>query len=573
MFLFSAQNLAQTKGDQDIFKDINLEVHSGEKVALVGPNGIGKTTLLRILAGIDQPVGGRLCFFRPVQTGYLAQDDPYHPEATIQTVLAATASEKPNINWREALSRFNFTGLETQKFSVLSGGEKTRLKLACLWLQGCDLLLLDEPSNHLDMDQLNWLEEYLRNYPGTVLVVSHDRYFLDRVATRVIELSKTSATSYPGNYSAYNNAKEAKFEQDLKTYYDQEKQARKIEHAIQELTSWEEKAHRESRKKANADGPSMGVKEYYRVKAKKLAKSVKNTVKRLERLEEERISKPKKGPGINLSFQNQRRGGSRLLTVKDVTKSYGSRIILDQLHFYLRPGEKVALTGNNGTGKTTLLRLILNQEPIDQGEIWISPAAKIGYLDQEIQSIDNQRTILEEVTRTGCQPALARQMLAGLLIRGDAVFKPCSVLSMGERVRVALIKLLVGEYDLLLLDEPTNFLDLESREKFEEALLGFEGAVIVVSHDRYLLDRVCGTTWHLKDGKLTVYPGNFSQYRAAQSVKKEETKLGEEDKARLELRLAQLDGELCKLDRARDEAEYLALEAEYYRIAKTIREL
>ena len=572
MFLFSAQNLAQTKGDQDIFKNVNLEVQVGEKVALVGPNGVGKTTLLRILAGIDKPVDGQLRFFGRIQTGYLAQNDAYPPEATVQTVLETTSSKKSSINWQEALSRFNFSGLETQKVSRLSGGEKTRLKLACLRLQGCDLLLLDEPSNHLDMEQLNWLEGYLRDYPGTVLVVSHDRYFLDRVVERVVELSKTGITSYPGNYSAYKKAKEAKFEQELKTYYDQEKQARKIEQAIQQLTSWEDKAHRESRRKANAEGPSMGGKEYYRVKAKKIAKSVKNTVKRLERLAEGRIAKPKKGSGINLSFQDHRRGGSRLLTAKEVTKSYGDRVILDQLHFYLRPGKKAALTGNNGTGKTTLLRLILNQEPIDQGQLWISPAAKIGYLDQEIQSIDNRRTILEEVTRTGYQPALARQLLAGLLIRGDAVFKPCSVLSMGERVRVALIKLLAGQYDLLLLDEPTNFLDLESREKFEEALIAFEGALIVVSHDRYLLDRVCDTTWHLDNGKLTVYPGKFSEYQTAQA-EKEKPQSGEEDKARLELRLAQLDGELSRLERKRDEAEYLALEAEYFRIAKTIREM
>ncbi len=574
MFLFSAQNLAQAKGDQDIFKDINLEVHIGEKVALVGPNGIGKTTLLRILAGIDKPSGGYLRFFRPVQIGYLAQDDGYSPEATVQTVLEATSLEKPNVNWREALSRFNFTGLDAQKVSFLSGGEKTRLKLACLWLQGCDFLLLDEPSNHLDMEQMNWLEEYLRNYPGTVLIVSHDRYFLDRVAVRVVELSKTGITSYPGNYSVYKNTKEAKFQQDLKTYYDQEKQARKIERAVQELTSWEEKAHRESRRKANAEGPSMGGKEYYRVKAKKIAKSVKNTVKRLERLQEERINKPKKEPGINFSFQNQRHGGSRLLAAEGVTKSYGSRVILEQLHFYLCPGEKVALTGNNGTGKTTLLRLILDQEPIDHGKLWISPTAKIGYLEQEIQSIENRRTILEEVTRTSCQPALARQLLAGLLIRGDAVFKPCSVLSMGERVRVALIKLLVGQYDLLLLDEPTNFLDLESREKFEEALLSFDGATIIVSHDRYLLDRVCGTTWRLENSKLSIYPGRFSEYQKAQTVikPKKHSSSNKEDKTLLELRLAQLDGELSRLDRRRDEAEYLTLEAEYFKIVKAIRE-
>lgn len=572
MFLFVAKNLSQTKGGNDIFQNLNFEIQVGEKTALVGSNGIGKTTLLRVIAGIDVPTGGSLRFFRPVQIGYLAQDDSHFMETTVQSALESVSS-KPTANWQEALSRFNFVGRETQKVSFLSGGEKTRLKLACLWLQGCEFLLLDEPSNHLDLEQLNWLEGYLRDYPGTALIVSHDRYFLDQVAGRVIELSKTGITSYPGNYSAYKQVKEAKFAQDLKTYYDQEKQAHKIEQAIQELTSWEEKAHRQSRLKAKSEGPCMGLKEYYRAKAKKIAKSVKNKAKHLERLQEERIDRPKEAPKVNLSFQELRRGGARLLTAEGVSKSYGSRVILDKLQFYLRPGEKAALIGNNGTGKTTLLRLILNQEPIDQGTLWISPTAKIGYLDQEIQSIGIQHTVIEEVTRTGCQPALARQMLAGLLIRGDAVFKPCSVLSMGERVRIALIKLLVGQYDLLLLDEPTNFLDLESREKFEEALLAFEGAVIVVSHDRYLLDRVSGTTWYLENGKLTVFPGKFSEYQAARANKQESSQLSSEDKVRLELKLAQLDGELSRLDRKRDEAEYQALESEYFRIAKLIREM
>ncbi len=571
MLLFYTQNLTQTKGSQDIFKNINLEIQTGEKVALVGPNGIGKTTLLRILAGVDQPVGGELRFFHPVKIGYLAQDDSLLPEATVQSVLESAQSGDTTANRQEALSRFNFSGQEAQKVALLSGGEKTRLKLARLWLQGCNLLLLDEPSNHLDMKQLNWLEGYLRDYPGTVIIVSHDRYFLDRVAERVLELSNTGITSYPGNYSAYKKAKDDKFNQDLKTYYDQEKQARKIEQAIRELTSWEEKAHRESRRKANSEGPAMGGKEYYRVKAKKIAKSVKNTVKRLERLQQERIERPKKMPGINLSFQETSHRGSRLLIAENVSKSFGGRVILDQLHFFLRPGEKAALTGNNGTGKTTLLRLILNQEPFDQGELWISPTAKVGYLDQEIQSIDNRRTIIEEVTRTGCQPALARQMLAGLLIRGDAVFKPCSVLSMGERVRVALIKLLVGQYDLLLLDEPTNFLDLENREKFEEALIAFEGALIIVSHDRYLLDRVCGTTWRLENGRLSVYPGRFSDYQAALSSKLIDPSLTMEDKIRMELRLAQLSGELSRLDRDQDKSKYTEMEDEYFQISKLLR--
>jgi macrolide transport system ATP-binding/permease protein len=520
------------------------------------------------------PSGGQLRFFNPVQIGYLAQDDAYFQEGTLQSVLEEAGSEKSTIDWREALSRFNFTGKEAQQVSLLSGGEKTRLKLACLWMQGCDLLLLDEPSNHLDLEQLNWLEAYLRDFPGTAIIVSHDRYFLDRVAERIVELSKTGVASYPGNYSDYKKAKDTKFAQEMKTYYDQEKQARKIENAVRQLTAWEEKAHRESRpRKANSDGPTMGRKEFYRAKAKKIAKSVKNTVKRLERMEEERIERPKKGPAINLSFQEQRRGGARLLTAEGVFKSYGNRVLLNNLSFYLRPGEKIALAGNNGAGKTTLLRLILNQEPVDQGELWISPAAKIGYLDQEIRSIDNRRTIIEEVTRSGCQPGPARQLLAGLLIRGDAVFKPCSVLSMGERVRVALIKLLTGQYDLLLLDEPTNFLDLESREKFEEALQTFKGALIIVSHDRYLLDRVCKTVWYLEKGKLTVYPGTLSEYQTAKTEDQKEIKYSKEEKIRLELRLAQLEGELSGLDRERNQEEYQALEAEYFQTVGLLREV
>ncbi len=571
MFLFSTQDLAQCFDGRDIFRGVNFAVQTGEKIALVGPNGIGKTSLLKIVAGIDQPAKGKIDFFISVHRALLTQNLDFSFDLTLRDALEQAlpfGGSEQKIG--EVLRKFKFSGRENQLVFTLSGGEKTRLQLARIWLAGSDFLLLDEPTNHLDTENLEWLESYVRDYPGTILIVSHDRYFLDRAVTRVLELHEDGITSFPGNYSAYRRAKQEQFARDQKTFFDQEKQARKLDNAIRELKSWATKAHDQSRRKGIASGVKFGLKEYNRAKAKKMDSQVKNNIKRLERLKEERIARPKTMPTIDLSFTAGQRANKGILLAEGIYKAFGSHRLLENGDFALQYGEKVGLVGANGSGKTTLLRMISGIEPFDGGSLWRSPSLRTGYLEQEMQLLGQNRTALEEVTLVCADQGRVRNLLADLLLTGEAVFKPLSVLSMGERVRIAVAKLLLGPYDLLLLDEPTNYLDLESREQLEEALTSFGGAFIVVSHDRYFQERIAHTIWSMEDGKIRVYPGGYANYVSKRFLSVSELPLDHDSRLELELKKARLIGELALIDRIRNKSEYLRLEQEFF---ETIQKL
>ncbi|HWP96603.1 MAG TPA: ABC-F family ATP-binding cassette domain-containing protein [Syntrophomonadaceae bacterium] len=574
MLLFSVEEAAQSLGGKDIFTGVSFEVHSGEKLAIVGPNGVGKSTLLRIIAGLDQPCEGRTKYYVPINCGLLSQHFDVEKSYTIGETLERSVPEDGfHRSVGEALSKFQFASQEGQQVAKLSGGEKTRLQLACIWLAGAQLLLLDEPTNHLDAANLDWLEGFICDSPDTIVLVSHDRYFLDRTVTRVLELRTDGMNSYPGNYSAYHKAKLDKLAQDKKTYLDQENQARKLDEAIREQKNWAGQAHDRSARKAIEVGLKMGGKEYYRTKAKKLDRRVKNNIKRLERLEKDRIARPPTTRIMDLSFTGGTRAKNGILQAEGIAKAFGRRVLFADSKVSLRYGEKVGLVGMNGSGKTTFLRIIAGYESLDTGGLWISPSLRLGYLDQEMQNLDKNRTVLEEVVSVCPDRGRVRNLLADLLLTGQDVFKPCLVLSMGERVRVALAKLLLGTFDLLLMDEPTNYLDLESREKLEEALELFPGSLIIVSHDRYLMDRVVENVWSIEDGHIQVYPGGYHEYvekRCLGQTKQPEKQI---DRLELEIRKARIISDLSIIDPVRNKDEYLRLEQEYMQIIQQLREL
>jgi macrolide transport system ATP-binding/permease protein len=573
MLLFSGSDLSLSFGERDVFKGLNFEVRVGEKVALVGANGVGKTSLLGIISGRVAPDSGAVSFYLPVQRALLNEEFAESPELTVSEVLENTvARDRLNDRVGEALKKFGFAQTQGRRVAVLSGGEKTRLQLACVWMRNPELLLLDEPTNHLDSLHLDWLEQFIRDYRGTVVLVSHDRYFLDRTVERVLELTPAGITSYPGNYSDYARTKRLRYEQEIKIYSDQQRQAQKLRRAIAELTGWGAKGHRESRRKARTEGPAMGLKEYHRAKAMKLDRRVKNNVKRLNRMLEEQLTQPKPEQTVVLDFPGVPGGGNTLVLAEGVSKSYGDRILFRPVKLAVKPGEKVGVVGPNGSGKTTLLKLIGGAIQPDTGSWRRSPNLKTGYLDQELSNLTSGGTIWEEVAGVAKDRKKAFNILAGLLFRGDEVFKPCSVLSMGERVRVALAKLLVGDYNLLMLDEPTNYLDLPSREKLEEALTGFEGAVILVSHDRYLLDRVPDSIWSISQGHLEVFSGRYSDYLERKSQNRKDGNIDKRaEKLRLEYKKAQLLGDLSMMDRDRFPERYQALETEYLEVVRQLQ--
>jgi macrolide transport system ATP-binding/permease protein len=571
MLLFSANDLAQTFDGREIFHDVRMEVALSEKVGLVGANGIGKSSLLRIIAAVQPATAGNIRFYRPVKTALLTEQMDRLGQDTVADYLqTALRLNNAAVAYGEVAKKFGFTQGDCSQLVTLSGGEKTRLQLARIWLAQPDLLLMDEPTNHLDSDHLDWLEQFIRQFSGTVLVVSHDRYFLDRSVTRVLELQATGITSYPGNYSDYARAKQLQFEQDLKTYFDQERRAQKLQRAIAAQEAWSDRGQRESRRKARAEGPTMGLKEFYRAKAKKLAKQVKNNVKRLRRMEAERVAKPRAAETVGFSFNDSQRRGNCLLNGEGISKSFGTLRLLQQVKLAINAGEKVGLIGPNGAGKTTLVKILLGDVMPDSGTLWFSPALKVGYLDQELLGLDDTKTVWEEVATANHDPKLIRNLLAGLLFRGEAVCKRCAVLSKGERVRIGLAKLMLGDCNLIILDEPTNYLDLPSRERLEETLQNYRGALLVVSHDRYLLQRVSTTIWSIAGQTVHTYPGNYTEYLASlASVTKGERC---ERKLQLELQKAQLLGELATVDRQRASEEYRRLEAEFEEIVRQLRD-
>jgi len=570
VLLFSAQNLKQTLGGGDIFNGVSFELKQGEKLALVGPNGVGKSSLLRIIAGVDEAVGGKIHYYSNVTCAFLPQFPETLPGTTVIESLAESYTGSSLHSVGEALKKFGFNGRENQPIVNLSGGEKTRLRLAGIWNTEADLLLLDEPTNHLDIQNMDWLEAFIMEYPHTLIVVSHDRHFLDHTVKRVLELTPHGVVSYPGNYTAYHQARTAKLVQDEKTWREQAKAARKLDQAIKEQKSWAGKAHDHAAAKARQSGIKSS-KVHYRSQAKKTESRVKNNIKRLDRLREKQIDRPNYQSTIDLSFKHGTRANNAILRAEGLAKSFGTHPLFNDTSFTLNYGEKAAVIGANGTGKTTLLRMIGGWEAQDEGELWLSPSLRIGYLEQEIHSLDDKRIVLDELLSVQYDPGRVRSMLADLLLCREAVYKPCGILSMGERVRVALARLLLGTYDLLLLDEPGNYLDLPSREKLEDALQTFQGSIILVSHDRYMVERVASATWAIENRKVQVYSGTYSAYQASKQSKNKASLDWETRRLELEIKKALLISQLSLIDRKKNEDEYRRLEDEYLETLKNLR--
>lgn len=570
--ILQIDGLAKSYGIHQIFTGVSFILKAGEKVALVGPNGIGKSTVLKILANMEEPDEGRVVRSQePLLCHYVPQM-PTFPDSTVWSVLLR---EKKRLGLlargtpEEAIKRFGLGGAEAHLASEhLSGGQKTRLALAVAWLSQPDLLLLDEPTNHLDMAALEWLEEYVRSYPGSVLVVSHDRVFLDRIVSRVLELGKDGITEYLGDYTEYQKSKIEAFAQAMNQYQAEQKRIKKLEAAIDQQMRRFEQSHR-----------TAGQHDFYRSKAKKIAKAAKAHMTRLEAMKASSSAKPQIEKGIALGGFGSTESGRRLVIAENLAKSYG-KTLFTHGNFSVLKGDKIALVGSNGAGKTTILKMVLGREAPSNGSLWVSPSASVGYLDQEIDELGTDRTVLNEVLqvlprKTSDEITRARTLLARLLFGAEDLEKSIGVLSVGERKRVALAKLLLSSYNLLLLDEPADHLDLPSREQLEEALLAYDGTFVLVSHDRYLLRKVCNKVIAIGDGRIRTYPGGFANYEARKAscrLPKEgaaQEDLSSEKRLLLEIRLAQLSADLAIVPK--EDPRYEEAEKEFLAIARILR--
>jgi macrolide transport system ATP-binding/permease protein len=578
--LLQANRLSKSYGFREIFNNISFVLREGDRVALVGPNGVGKSTLLKILVGIESATSGTVTLFDTASTaGYVPQDIDFDPTLTPWDVLTDEQYRlgSPSLSEAaEALSRFGFTDHDCAlPISSLSGGEKTKLALARVWLFHPDILLLDEPTNYLDHGALDRLEDIVRSYPGTILLVSHDRYFLDRTVERIIELSPIGAVEYRGNYTAYRGMKEKAFASYLARYEKEQKEIRRIQVAIDRQVRWAEKAHRDA-----------GTHDFYRRKAKEAAQRAKGVVSRLEAFKKTSVSKPKQEKAITFDGFQGEGGGRVMVTADGLTKAF-DKLLFEASDFSVQRRDKVGIVGPNGSGKTTLLKLILGRELPSEGTIWVSPGARIGYMDQQLENLDPKASVLEEVLSSfkNQSPELVtkvRTMLGCFLFTPDDIDKSMEVLSPGEKKRVALIKLLMSNLNVLVLDEPTEHLDLPSREKLEESLVFYAGTVILVSHDRYLLKKVCTKVLSIENQTIRTYLGGFEEYHESRKTKDrrlatDEAKrdqeaspeLHTEEKLLLETKLARLNSELSMM--TKDDPNYQDIEKEFFEIARRLR--
>lgn len=531
MIILSAQHIAKSFGVNAVLRDVSLTVQQGDRIGLVGVNGCGKSTLMRILAGLDAQDGGEISLVRGLRVGYLAQqnmvtsgetvwnelqkvyeqvfamekklreleDEMAHAHTDAQRFAQLSADydrltqrfeEADGYSWKSMVSGvLNGLGFKPAQYDQcvdsLSGGEQTRLCLARLLLQKPDLLLLDEPTNHLDMETLQWLENYLAAYKGSVLVISHDRYFLDHVCTGIVEILMGASEQYNGNYTRYIAQRQERFESRMRAYEIQQKEIERQQAII------------------------ARYRMFNREKSIRAAESREKALDRMEKLE-----KPVDERAIRFSFEARRRTGEDVLQLTEISKSFGEKHLFHDLTLRVRAGDRVALIGPNGVGKSTLIKIIVGEEQPDTGFIRYGSNVDIGYYDQHQSTLHADKTALDEIWDRFPQmeQSNVRGALGMFLFTGDDVFKPIHTLSGGEKGRVALTALMLRKDNLLLLDEPTNHLDMDSREVLEDALTDFGGTIITVSHDRYFINRIANRIIEMQPDGVTEYIGNYDDY-------------------------------------------------------------
>ena len=515
-----------------ILDGLTFQVDAGERVGLLGPNGCGKTTFLRILTGEVHPDEGDIVVAPNKRMGLISQIPVYPAGYTVEDVLDTAfaplhemEAEMTRLSQRmeegesdsALLSRYDKLsaafqiggGYETdtnknkvcnglsipqdmreRPFDMLSGGEKTRVNLARLILEDTDILLLDEPTNHLDLRATEWLEEYLDRFKGTVLAVSHDRYFLDKVVRRVVEIQEGKAEFYSGNYSFYAVEKERRYEEKLRQYEKEQAKIQQLEKAAEQLRIWAYSGN------------------------DKIFKRAQSMEKRIERIRQ--TDKPRKDRKMAVRFGEREFRGDEVLSIKNLGKSFGERTLFADVNLEVEGGERIALLGDNGTGKSTLIKIIMGEEEPEVGKLRKGPTVKVGYLPQIIHFDHPERTLVDTMLYDlDCTAQTARNRLAAFKFRGEDVFKPVSALSGGEQSRLRLCMLMDSKINLLILDEPTNHLDIQSREWIEEAVEDYEGNLLFVSHDRYFIDRFATRIWMLEDGRITDFKGTYQEYLSA----------------------------------------------------------
>lgn len=536
MLLIHAHQVSKQYVEDWVLKEISCEIKSRDRIGLVGRNGGGKTTLLRLLTGKEKAEQGDVHTQKGLNIGYLEQEFGPYLHFTVEGVIDMAFHElnqlenhmrklevcmsDPAIHesqlsqvlteYDSVVKRFELSGgyekeakklkactglgiseeMLSRTFADLSGGEKTKVALAKVLLEQPTLLLLDEPTNHLDVDAIEWLENFLQEYPGAVLIVSHDRYVLDRIAIQIWDLEDGELTVYQGNYSEFVREKEKRLLLQFEQYQEQQKKIKKMQETIKQLREWANQAN----------PPNAG-----------LHRRASSMEKALQRMEKQRRPILERS-SIGLSFGANDRSGNDVILLEKVAKSFGDNGLFENVNLHVRYGERIAIIGKNGCGKSTLIRIILGREAPDLGSVTLGSRVKVGYLSQYGIEADAGQTVIQAFReQIPVDEGKARQLLAKFLFYGSAVFAEVQSLSGGEKMRLRLAQLMHQHVNLLVLDEPTNHLDIESREVLEEALEQFDGTVIAISHDRYFLNQVFNKMYWLENRSLNLYLGNYDE--------------------------------------------------------------
>ncbi|MFT4412312.1 ribosomal protection-like ABC-F family protein [Fredinandcohnia humi] len=564
MLFMKLKGIQKSFGDNEILKNINLEIQKGDRIGIVGNNGTGKTTLANIIAGkLIADKGSIEAVNENVTIGYLVQATDYTLEEFSEALLSTAETDILEKTSRLGLSKMQ--KWDASKVQNLSGGEKTKLSLAKIWSMKPDFLILDEPTNHLDFAGVEWLVNEIEKFVGTVLIISHDRYFLDQTVQKILEVEHGESTLYTGNYSSYREEKERRYQVNLHQYETQQKFKEQIELQMANLQQWSQKAHSQSTKQE-------GFKEYHRVKAKKLDKQVKSKMKRLEKeLEKNKVDKPLEKEEVRFNFKESHKRGKRIIEIKNGKKEFPGKLLFGNSHFYIKYGERIGILGENGCGKSTLLRILMDQDELSSGELWKSDSLKIGYLSQEVTDLDEEITALDYLGLTEKEEiSKARTILANIGLSETKVSQPISTLSLGQRTRLKLVKILVQEVDLLILDEPTNHLDLMSREMLENTLLEFEGTILTVSHDRYFLEKMCDKLLVFESKQLKRVEMSLEEYQKRENTNMP-NKEREEELLVLGNEISMLLGKLSLL--SKDDPSYQELDSKFLELTRRKRAL
>ena len=530
MPVLSISKLSMAFGERTLFSDMSFEVESRDKVGLIGRNGVGKTTLFKLICGELEPTAGVIAAERGKQIGYMEQhacssgnrsiydelesvfSDLMHMENEIEKITSTIESSTGDLTdliarQTELIERFERDGgltyksrtraalvglgFKEQEFgmptSALSGGQRSKLSLLKLLLSGSDLLLLDEPTNHLDIASVAWLEGFLRDFKGAMIIVSHDRYFLDAVTNKTVEIEHGKCMTYKGAYSEFIKKKQAYEKSLLHKYENDIKEIKRIEGIIEQQRRWNRERN---------------------------IRMAESKQKEIDRIKEQMVVPDGALENIRMRFEPRHESGNDVLMAKDLSKAFGDKRLFKDVGLHITKGERVFILGDNGCGKTTLFRILSGKLRPDTGEYEYGAMVDVGYFDQMQENLNLNNTAIDEIWNAYPQltETKIRSSLAAFLFKGDEVYKPLSAMSGGERARVSLLKLMLGGYNLLLLDEPTNHLDAGSREALEDTLRDYEGTLLIISHDRYFINKLADRVLAMEKDGLTEYLGNYDNY-------------------------------------------------------------